>query len=374
MSEFNLESMANLSDDDILSQVDSLPTAEVSEPTDTEVDTSLEMETDDETSTEETFEEDTPDESEETESDEVDIPDEEEQDLDTETDDEDDDEDEDDSDNESEPTSEELTELRSQLDDLFSPFAANGTQIKVDSIDEAKDLMRMGANYHKKMHMLKPNLRFLKTLEKNNLLDEDKINFLIDVQNGDKKAISKLMKDASIDPLDLETQEDIDYSPVKHTVSEESVNLDEVLERVQDAPSFKDTMDIVTGQWDSSSKEILVQHPQRIEVLVAHKADGTFDRINAEVTKQRMLGKVPQGLSDIEAYELVGSQLLQKQQATATQSKPVAKVPKKTKASNPKKVATPKGKKPNQRQAPSDIDTLAKMTDEDFLKTASKYY
>jgi hypothetical protein len=369
MSEFNIESMANLSDADIISQVDSIP-AYAPESTDTDVDTSLET-TDDETSTEEDTEtEDTSNESEEDTSDDV-VTSEEEQDLEQEEEN-DEEEDEDEVNTDSESDSEELTKLRSDLEDLFSPFAANGTQIKVDTVEEAKDLMRMGANYHKKMHMLKPNLRFLKTLEKNNLLDEDKINFLIDVQNGDKKAISKLMKDASIDPLDLETQEDIDYSPVKHTVSEESVNLDEVLERVQDAPSFKDTMDIVTNQWDSSSKEILVKHPARIEVLVAHKADGTFDRINAEVTKQRMLGKLPQGLSDIEAYEHIGSELMQKQ-ATAT-SKPVTKVAKKTKASNPKKVATPKGSKPNQRQAPSDLEQLAKMSDEDFLKTASKYF
>lgn len=363
MSEFNLEQMANMSDDDIISSASSVP---VSEPEVDTPDTEIEGTTEDEISTDENTEEETSDiESEETHEDDVDTEEESEDEIDS-----DDEETTDEID--SVDDSEELTKLRSELEELFSPFAANGTQIKVDSVEEAKNLMKMGANYHKKMHMLKPNLRFLKTLEKNELLDEDKINFLIDVSKGDKKAISKLMKDASIDPLDLDTQEDPDYSPVKHTVSNESVNLDEVLERVQDNPSFKDTMDVVTGQWDSSSKEVLVKHPQRIEVLVAHKADGTFDRINAEVTKQRMLGALPHSLSDIEAYEQVGSQLMQQQ--TSVQNKPVSKSTKKPKASNPKKVASPKGKKPNQRQAPSDLDKLSKMSDEDFLKEANKYF
>lgn len=378
MSDVTLDQMANMSDDDFLSQAPSLMSTPESDSTDT--DENNEGVTTDENAAQEDTQEATDAESEESTQNDVDVPEADEENVDNpDSDDSDntDEESEEDDDNEDDQTTddpEDIQKLRDDMEKLLSPFAANGTQIKVDSVEEAIDLMRMGANYHKKMHTIKPHMRLLKTLEKNKLLDEDKINFLIDVTSGNKQAISKLMRDASIDPLDLETKEDEDYSPVKHTVSEESVNLDEVLERVQDNPSFKDTMDIVTNQWDSSSKEILVANPTRIETLVAHKANGLFDRINAEVTKQRMLGKLPQSLSDVEAYEKVGMQMMQSEATVKDKPKSAQRKPKDSNAvSDRRKLASPKAKKPSTNRTPSSIDELAKLSDEDFLKSASKY-
>lgn len=261
-----------------------------------------------------------------------------------------------------------------QLAKLFSPFSANGTEIKVDSVEEAITLMQMGANYHKKMHTLKPHLKLVKTLEKSKLLDEDKINFLIDLNNGEPKAIAKLLSEKGLDPLDINTEESNEYSPVKHTVSEQSINLDEVLDRIQNTPTFKDTMDVITNQWDSSSKEKLVAEPHKIEVLNAHKANGLFDRINAQIQKSRMLGQLPSGLSDVEAYEYVGSQLLQQEKANGqptTPKKVVADKPKPKATADRTKLAAPKAKRTS---SPSSIEELAELDDEAFLKLGNKKY
>ncbi|QGH72827.1 MAG: ribosome assembly-like protein [Podoviridae sp. ctLUJ1] len=261
-----------------------------------------------------------------------------------------------------------------QLEKLFAPFNANGTQIKIDSVEEAIELMQMGANYHKKMHTLKPYMNLVKTLEKNNLLNEDSINFLIDLSKKDKNAISKLMADGEINPLDIET-EAVNYSPAKHVVSSEEVLLDEVLQSIKSTPTFKETMDVITQQWDAPSKVYLTANPKRIADLNAHKASGLFDLINTEVTKQRMFGKL-QGLSDFEAYEHVGIQVLERQMATAKQpaSSPQSvksKVDTEAQKAQKQKVAAPKGKMVS--AALPNVERLASLSDEDFLKLSKKY-
>ena len=59
---------------------------------------------------------------------------------------------------------------------IMAPFKANGRDIEVKSVDEAITLMQMGANYNKKMAALKPNMKVLKLLERNQLLDEERLS------------------------------------------------------------------------------------------------------------------------------------------------------------------------------------------------------
>lgn len=52
--------------------------------------------------------------------------------------------------------------------------------MQVNSVDEAIQLMQMGANYTRKMQELQPHRKTLLMLENNGLLDEGKLSFLID--------------------------------------------------------------------------------------------------------------------------------------------------------------------------------------------------
>jgi len=48
---------------------------------------------------------------------------------------------------------------------IFPPFKANGKEMQVDTVDDVLSLMKMGANYQKKMNQLAPNLKVVKMLE-----------------------------------------------------------------------------------------------------------------------------------------------------------------------------------------------------------------
>jgi hypothetical protein len=191
--------------------------------------------------------------------------------------------------------------------ELFAPFKANGKDMKVDSIEDARQLMQMGANYNKKMAAIKPNLKLVKTLEKNGI-DEEKLNYLIDLSNKSPDAIKKLLKDSEIDPLDIDTNAELDYKPKSYIANDKEVELDGILEEIQETESFNTTVDIIGNKWDGQSKQVIVDNPQLIKVINEHVGNGIYDQIMGIVERERVLGRL-NGLSDIEAYRQVGDAL-----------------------------------------------------------------
>lgn len=198
--------------------------------------------------------------------------------------------------------------LKSFHDKITAPFKANGKDMQVKDADEAIQLMQMGAGYAKKMAALKPNLTLMKSLQKADLLSEDKINFLIDLMAKKPEAISKLVQDSGVDPLDLTADKAGDYRPGNYRISDEEQALDEVFETLNGQQEFNHILNVVGEQWDVKSRGLIAQNPQALRDLTAHKAAGVFDVVQAEVERERTFGRLT-GLSDLEAYRQVGESM-----------------------------------------------------------------
>lgn len=278
-----------------------------------------------------------------------------------------------------------VVDYKGQYEELFKPFKANGRDIQVENVEEARRLMQMGANYNKKMAGMKPHLAILKMLENNNLLDPSKIGFLIDLDKKSPEAISKLVKDSGVDPLDISAEKAGSYTPGNHKVHDTEVELDAVLEEIKDSSKYADTLDLVGNQWDVKSKHLIAEHPQTLKVLNAHMENGIFDLIASEMERKKLFGGL-NGLSDLEAYRQIGDAMASDgkfdhiltpagQPAKGGQQTPVAKTvvdpnPKKAddskreeqrRAAAPAKGAAPTGK------AKTTIDPLS-LSDEEFAK------
>jgi len=200
-------------------------------------------------------------------------------------------------------------DYKAEYEKLTGSFRANGKDMQIDSVEDALTLMKMGANYNKKMAGLKPNLRLLKMLEKNNLLDESKLSYLIDLDQKNPDAINKLVKDSGVDPLDIDTEKDSEYKPTAYTVDDKEVELDGVLDEIRDTRTFKDTLSIISNKWDDSSKQVLYENPSLIKVINEHVDAGVYNQINAVIERERMLGRM-EGMTDIEAYKYVGDAIM----------------------------------------------------------------
>lgn len=287
------------------------------------------------------------------------------------------------SDTETTPTTEsEKPEIDYQAfyESVTKPFVANGKETQITNPDDMIRLMQQGAGYHKKMAALKPVTRVGKLLEDNGLMDETKINYLIDLHNKKPEAIAAFIKETGIDLYDFDVAAGDSYTPQIRQVDDSSLELQSVLDDLQtNSQTYERTIGIVGNQWDGASRQILAQHPELIRIIDSQVQDGTYDKINQIVEYERMMGRLV-GVSDLHAYKQVGEQLFgnvqQPQQApthtqtqaavtTTTVTTPV--VPQRSQQTfeqRKKAAASPRQGAADVKQS---INTLA-LSDEEFLK------
>ena len=278
-----------------------------------------------------------------------------------------------------EPISEETQEPENKPDNpeqilakLFAPFKANGKDIKVDSVEEAIALMQMGANYSKKMAGLKPNLRVLKMLENNGLLDEAKLTYLIDLDKKNPGAINKLVKDSGVDPLSIDLDASPEYTPGQYSVSDLEMQVTDVLDNIQQTnPDNYGNILQAIASMDTVSKSEISKDPALLNHLSDHMQAGIYERITNELEKRQMLGQLT-GPSWIHNYYAVGESLRQQgklfPEVTPPKTDPIidpAKMKPKGDSNKKRAVATPR----STPTTPKDkaFDPLA-MSDEEFLR------
>ena len=271
---------------------------------------------------------------------------------------------------------------KAMVEQLLSPFKANGREIKVESVDEAISLMQMGANYSKKMAAMKPHLQMLRTLEKNNLLSQDKLNLLVELDKGNPEAIAKLLSAKNIDPLDLDIESAASYTPVDHKVGDNEFAVEEAFNAIEHTPTYSDTVNVIASLDDASKREI-ANDVGFISALNSHIASGIYQKVMAEVDKQKALGNFA-GVSTLTAYCRVGDMMNQKgllsasatqtvqqavtkptEQASTTQANAVNLAAKKRAA------ATPRTNKAVKTDPMEGLDPLT-MSDEDFLRISKQ--
>ena len=271
---------------------------------------------------------------------------------------------------------------KAEYDRLMTPFKANGREIAVSNIDDAIALMQMGANYNKKMAALKPNLKLMKLLENNGMLSEERLSFLIDLEKKNPEAISKLVKDSGLDPLDLDAEKASGYKPSTYTVDDREMELDTVLDELQSTPTYNRTLDIVSNKWDGPSKQVIADSPQLLRVINDHVQSGIYDTILKEVEKERVFGRLT-GLSDIEAYRQVGDAIQARggfapvgNQGQQTPPKtvviPKPKIPEDDKLKDKKRAAS-SSKPAVANSVAKDFNPLS-LSDEEFSKQVNKKF
>lgn len=276
---------------------------------------------------------------------------------------------------------EDSVDYKALYEKIMAPFKANGKMIQVNTPEEAITLMQHGANYTKKMHALKPNLKMMRALENNGLLEEEKINNLIDLANKNPDAILKLVQDAKLDPMEMDTSAETTYKPQNHAVSDQEMDFHTTLEDVLSMPSGQETISMINTNWDQASKEAIYKEPQIMQVIHDQRVNGIYDRIYAEIDRRRTLGTLSTTIPLIHAYKQVGDELhssgqLVAQEQPANQSKPKVL---ETRASNPRKAvsngdkaraASPTRAAP--KSSPKPFDPFA-LSDEEIMAIPTQF-
>jgi hypothetical protein len=279
------------------------------------------------------------------------------------------------------PKPEELTSFYNSL--IGTPIKANGKSITLKSPEEVLRLVQMGAGYGRKLQDLQPHLKVIRMLEKAELLDEGKISFLIDINSKNPDAIKKIIKDSGIDPLDINTGDNVSYIPKSHAVSDQEMAFQNALGDIQAHEGGQETLKEIDQKWDNESKQVLFKEPGILGIIQTQRDNGVYAQITAEVDRQKLLGTIPNSTPFLQAYKIAGDKLFPPTQVQTTQ--PIQPQPVVT--PQPQVIATrveaPKAQVQNSAQAaaaaapkgtsvrkPAPLNPLA-MADEDFMKAFS---
>ena len=268
---------------------------------------------------------------------------------------------------------------------IMAPFKANGKLIQLQSVDEVIALMQMGANYTKKMQAIQTHKKYLMMLENNGLLDEQKLSFLIDLDKKNPEAIKKYLKDANIDPIDVDTSGEVNYKSGSHAVTDQEAALDSAIKELNSMPGGKETLQSIHASWDSASKKVLWDNPDLLTVIHSQRENGIYAHICAEMERRKTIGQISLNTPFLQAYKTIGDELsaqgafkniaqpAQPAPAHVGARTPVAVRPAKTPATkvpDPRvRAAAPTRSSPRPASIP--VNVLA-MSDEEFLKLEKK--
>lgn len=196
--------------------------------------------------------------------------------------------------------------------EIMKPFKANGKEVQVRNKEEAIRLMQMGAGHVKYQQQVRPMLAQAQTL-KNNGIDADTLNYLIELKNGNKDAIKKLVRDAGLDPYEIETNDeskaaDKAFRPKDYSASEEQVTLDDLVTSIRSTEAGSELLEDVRTNWDQGSRQMLLEDPGILSVISNQKQSGVYDQITAEINRRQTLGDLT-NVSFLKAYHQVGTEM-----------------------------------------------------------------
>ena len=258
-------------------------------------------------------------------------------------------------------------DYKSIYEQVFKPFKANGKEITPKSVEDIISLMQMGANYTKKMQLMAPMKKVVQSLD-NAKIDEQELNFLIDVSKGDKEAIKQLLIKHKIDPLEIDLDGDNTYSPRNNIASDEDVEFNDTLMDIHD--SLPRIQEILNNTWDDNSKKAILKDPRLMRALHEEVQMGRFDEVQKRLEAEKTFGRY-KGVSDVDAYIDLVSKMEQERMKTKTQPETPTKTESTKKIPDKSKAAPTKGKTSKSSSSLTAKDLLS-MSDDEFNKLSER--
>lgn len=262
---------------------------------------------------------------------------------------------------------------------VTAKFNASGKEFQVDNADDVISLMQKGIDYNIKMSTLKPALKMVKALEAHGITQED-LGLLIDIHNRKPEAIASLVKQADIDLYSVDEDSVDRYAPTDAQITDEEYEFQNVISSISASPRYADVMQFVANSTVADKQEVYSQ-PQILKSLVEHAHLGIFDKVMAEVDKLQLLGRLPQGMTPLQAYHAIGSQMFggeptpsqERPQVNQQVQQPIAKPVQRpvqqpqSNAARRAAAAPSNAAKPGAKPKPTPHD-LFTMSDEEFSK------
>ena len=215
------------------------------------------------------------------------------------------------------------TELSAEefRDLLTKPFKASGREVVFKDPQDILRLMQQGFDYQKKMAGFKPQKRIIKTLEQHGLLDEAKLNQLIELSQGKPEAVAQFLKDRNIDTFELPDVEEKPHQYGNYMVNEQQVEFEKKVNELRGTQYGNAVLNFVNSLPDQDFTTVF--NNQRIlDDLAFHAQSGLLDDALNQLAADRAVGKVPSDMTPLDAYNAISGYLYQQNQAKYNPNQP----------------------------------------------------
>ena len=179
--------------------------------------------------------------------------------------------------------------------------------------------LQMATDYALKTAALKPALKRVKMLEE--VSDED-LTEMLDFKKRNPEVIKKALKEANIDPVELDMDK-VNYVPQVQMISDSEYDFRETVDELSKDVKFNDTRQLILSGLDAKSKELALTDTIVLKALHQEIVSGRIEQIQAKALELRTFGSVDSSITDIELYAAIARQMDQNS-STITQSNPSA--------------------------------------------------
>lgn len=254
-------------------------------------------------------------------------------------------------------------------------FKASGkTMPGVKEPEKFIKALQMATDYALKTAALKPALKRVKMLEE--VSDED-LAEMLDFKNRNPEVIKKALKEANIDPLELDMDK-VNYVPQVQMISDSEYDFRETVDELSKDVKFNDTRQLILSGLDAKSKELALTDTRVLKALHQEVVSGRIEQIQAKALELRTFGSVDSSITDLELYATIARQMDQNS-STITQSNPSAMSAQVVSNTQTKQVTKEPNPELEDKRARAGIQTKpqskvvkkydpTKLSDDEFLK------
>ena len=190
---------------------------------------------------------------------------------------------------------------------LTAPIKAAGKEFTFTDPEEIRTLLQKGIGFEQRMGHLKKFQRHIETLDKENLLNDNTLNLIVDLARGKPEALKRYIVSNKIDVYDIIGLDESEYTPEKHIPSEDEYEQNIVKQEILALADFDLIEPLLADEWDKESQKKLLADPALAKNLIQAAKVGIHDLILKEAQKVKLLASQP--MSDIEAYMQAGNKL-----------------------------------------------------------------
>lgn len=184
-------------------------------------------------------------------------------------------------------------------------FKASGKVIPgVKEPEKFIKALQMATDYALKTAALKPALKRVKMLD--GITDEE-FTEMLDFRKRNPEVIKKAIKEANLDPIDLDLEQ-INYVPQAKVISDDEYEYGETVQELAKDTKFAYTRELILNNLDSKSKEVILTNPVALRALHEEVASGRIEQIQAHALQLKTFGNY-KNVPDLELYAMIANEM-----------------------------------------------------------------